>query len=79
MNCINDASWILNTNTLNSNRSTFPIPYFPPVQPVLSNQTLTLCSFIFLRSKSAYAWGFKGKNASPKHAENVGVGSLIPC
>ena len=33
---------------------------------------------IFLTSSSAYFVGCNSRNACPKHAENVGVGSVIP-
>jgi hypothetical protein len=43
MNSVNDISGGFNADTLNKIKYTFPIPYFPPIHPVLTNQTLTLC------------------------------------
>ena len=79
MDCIDDSSCVGNANSLNKIKITFPTPYLPPVHPVLTNHTFTLCFVIFSCNKSAYVDGFKGKKAYPKQAEKVGVGSLIPC
>ena len=55
-----------------------PYPNLPPDQPVLINQIFELCSFIFYANNSAYLVGWNGMKASPKQAEKVGTGSLIP-
>ena len=49
-----------------------------PFQPVLTRYALAPLCFIFLTSSSAYLVGCNSRNACPKHAENVGVGSVIP-
>ena len=43
MNGINNISGSFNADTLNKRYCTFPMPYFPPIHPVLTNQTFTLC------------------------------------
>ena len=55
-----------------------PVPYGPPVQPVLTSQTGT--SHLASRSISmaAYSPGWRGMNGAPKQAENVAFGSWIP-
>ena len=53
MDCVDDVSGSFDANTLNKWMNTFPIPYFPPVHPVLTSQTLTPCSWIFLKRRSA--------------------------
>ncbi|KPC97612.1 hypothetical protein LR69_04163 [Geobacillus sp. BCO2] len=55
-----------------------PTPYGPPVQPVLTKKTRTLCSAIFCPSISAYSTAGRGKNGAPKHVENVASGSVTP-
>src|SRR6202008_3167355 len=55
-----------------------PTPYFPPTHPVFSSQTFTLFFFNFSPNNSSYFVGCKGKNAFPKQAEKVSVGSVIP-
>jgi hypothetical protein len=53
-----------------------PVPYLPPVQPVLTSQQSTLCLAIRSRSKLPYTDGSRGKNGEPKQVENSGCGSL---
>ena len=55
-----------------------PMPYTPPVIPVLINQTFAPLSFNFLPNISAYFVGCNGKNAAPKQAEKVVCGSVTP-
>ena len=55
-----------------------PTPYGPPVHPVLTSQTLTPASFIFLLNISAYLVGCNGINGAPKQAEKEGTGSTTP-
>lgn len=43
MNGVNDISGGFNADTLNKINYTFPMPYFPPIHPVLTSQTFTLC------------------------------------
>lgn len=50
----------------------------PPDHPVFISHTLVLCNLTFFASISAYKVGCNGKKASPKQAEKVGTGSLIP-
>ena len=52
----------------------FPVPF----HPVLTRYAFAPFAFIFLTSSSAYFVGCSSKNACPKQAENVGVGSVIP-
>lgn len=42
------GSSIADADALNSENSTLPTPYLPPVHPVLTSQTFTLWSLIFL-------------------------------
>lgn len=42
MDCVDDVSGRFDADTLNRYKNTFPIPYFPPVHPVLTSQTLAL-------------------------------------
>ena len=49
-----------------------------PFHPVLTRYALAPLIFIFLTNSSAYLVGCNSRNACPKHAENVGVGSVIP-
>ena len=53
-----------------------PVPYLPPVQPVLTSQQSTLCRAIRSRSKLPYTDGSRGRNGEPKQVENSGCGSL---
>ena len=52
----------------------FPVPF----HPVLTRYAFAPFASIFLTSSSAYFVGCSSKNACPKQAENVGVGSVIP-
>ena len=56
----------------------WPVPYDPPVQPVLSSHAWQPCSASFLASSSPYTVGCSGMHGAPKHAENVALGSLTP-
>src|SRR5688500_2816413 len=56
----------------------FPMPYGPPVQPVLIIHTFTLCSCILSPSILAYLPGCSGRKGAPKQALNVGLGSVTP-
>ena len=49
-----------------------------PFHPVFTRYAFAPLAFIFLTSSSPYFVGCNSKNACPKHAENVGVGSVIP-
>ena len=53
-------------------------PVAPPTQPVFSSHTFTLCFLSFSPRSSAYFVGWRGRNALPKQAENVVVGSVTP-
>src|ERR1700687_3527600 len=53
-----------------------PVPYFPPVQPVLTSQQSTPCSAMRSRSRLPYTDGSRGRNGEPKQVENSGCGSL---
>ena len=55
-----------------------PVPYGPPVQPVLTSQTGTSSRSRRSISMCAYSPGWRGMNGAPKHAEKVAFGSLIP-
>ena len=55
-----------------------PVPYAPPLQPVLTSQTRAWCCFIFAASSSAYLFGCQTRNGPPKHGENVACGSVTP-
>ena len=55
-----------------------PMPWLPPLQPVLMSQTFTLCSFIFCASNSAYFAGCQTRNGAPKQVLNVAEGSVTP-
>ena len=49
-----------------------------PFQPVFTRYALApLCSMRFT-SSSAYLVGWSDRNAAPKQAEKVGVGSVMP-
>ena len=52
----------------------FPVPF----HPVLTRYAFAPLFSIFLTSSSAYFVGCSSRNACPKQAENVGVGSVIP-
>src|SRR5881227_4311419 len=56
----------------------FPVPWAPPLQPVLTSQTRALYCFIFAASNSAYLLGCQTRNGPPKHGENVADGSFTP-
>ena len=49
-----------------------------PFHPVFTRYALAPLFSIFLTNSSAYFVGCNSKNACPKQAENVGVGSVIP-
>lgn len=49
-----------------------------PFQPVLTKYAFAPAFSIFLTNSSAYFVGCSERNAAPKHAEKVGVGSVIP-
>src|SRR5216684_1264686 len=53
-----------------------PVPYLPPVQPVLTSQQSTPCLAIRSRSRLPYTEGSRGRNGEPKQVENSGCGSL---
>src|SRR6202040_2561895 len=53
-----------------------PVPYLPPVQPVLTSQQSTSCLAISSRSMLPYTEGSRGRNGEPKQVENSGCGSL---
>ena len=49
-----------------------------PFHPVFTRYAFAPLFSIFLTSSSAYFVGCSSRNAWPKQAENVGVGSVIP-
>ena len=49
-----------------------------PFQPVFTRYAFAPLFSIFLTSSSAYLVGCSSRNAWPKQAEKVGVGSVIP-
>src|SRR6266851_4444800 len=53
-----------------------PVPYLPPVQPVLTSQQSTSCFAIKSRNRLPYTEGSRGRNGEPKQVENSGCGSL---
>src|SRR4029077_13371948 len=53
-----------------------PVPYLPPVQPVLTSQQSTPCRAIRSRSRLPYTEGSRGRNGEPKQVENSGCGSF---
>src|SRR5687768_1027091 len=55
-----------------------PVPYAPPLQPVLISHTFDLCSLSSLPSISAYLVGCHTRNTAPKHALKVACGSVTP-
>ena len=55
-----------------------PVPYGPPVHPVLTSQTRASCFEIRSPSMRAYTPGWRGRNGAPKHAEKVACGSVTP-
>ena len=55
-----------------------PVPYGPPVQPVLTSQTRASCRASRSVSIRAYSPGWRGMNGAPKQAENVAFGSFTP-
>src|SRR5688572_16680788 len=55
-----------------------PVPYAPPLQPVLISHTFDLCSWSKLPSISAYLVGCHTRNTAPKHALKVACGSVTP-
>ncbi len=56
-----------------------PVPYGPPVQPVLTSQTGTSQRRQALdEAGAAYSAGGRGMNGAPKQVENVALGSLTP-
>src|SRR5215213_3487162 len=56
----------------------FPVPYGPPVQPVLTSQTCDPCRSNRSPNRLAYRIGGSGRNGAPKHAENVALGVVTP-
>src|SRR3954451_6197020 len=55
-----------------------PVPAAPPLQPVLTSQTLAPCALIFAASNSAYLLGCQTRKGPPKQGENVACGSVTP-
>lgn len=55
-----------------------PVRKSPPIQPVFINHTCAPLFCIFFSNSCAYTSGLSGKNTSPKHAENVATGVVIP-
>jgi hypothetical protein len=55
-----------------------PVPNDPPLQPVLTSQTLAPCCFIFWARSSAYLDGCQTRNGPPKQGEKVASGSVTP-
>ncbi len=55
-----------------------PVPYGPPVQPVLTSQTGTSQRSSRSTSIAAYSPGWRGMNGAPKQVEKVAFGSLTP-
>jgi hypothetical protein len=54
-----------------------PVPYLPPVQPVLTSQQSTRRGGDQLRSRLPYSEGWRGMNGAPKQVENsVASGSV---
>ena len=49
-----------------------------PFQPVFTRYAFAPLLFIFLTSSSPYLVGCSSRNAWPKQAEKVGVGSVMP-
>ena len=49
-----------------------------PFQPVLTRYAFAPTAFILFTSSSPYFVGWSERNAAPKHAEKVGVGSVMP-
>ena len=49
-----------------------------PFHPVFTKYAFAPVLSIFLTSSSAYFVGCNDRNAAPKQAEKVGVGSVIP-
>ena len=52
----------------------FPVPF----HPVFTRYAFAPFDSIFFTSYSAYFVGCSSRNACPKQAESVGVGSVIP-
>src|SRR4029079_3598181 len=55
-----------------------PTPYFPPVQPVLTNPQSAPPSAMRFLSRFPYTDGGRGMNAAPKQVLKVAVGSVTP-
>ena len=55
-----------------------PTPGGPPVQPVFTSHTGTLCRSNRSPSKSAYRFGGSGRNGAAKQVLNVASGSVTP-
>ena len=55
-----------------------PMPYFPPVQPVLTSQQSTPPLAMRLFSRLPYTVGLRGMNGAPKQVEKVASGSVTP-
>src|SRR5687767_13177082 len=56
----------------------FPVPYAPPLHPVLISHTFDLCCSRSLPSISAYFVGGHTRKTAPKHALKVACGSVTP-
>ena len=55
-----------------------PTPYRPPVQPVLTSQTLEPWRWILSPRSSAYTVGGCGRKGAPKQALKAARGSVTP-
>jgi hypothetical protein len=55
-----------------------PVPYAPPLHPVLTSHTFDPCSRSFSPSMRAYLVGCHTRNTAPKQALNVACGSVTP-
>jgi hypothetical protein len=55
-----------------------PVPYLPPVHPVLMSQQLACVSSIFWANMLAYLEGLQTMKGWPKQVEKVGDGSVTP-
>src|SRR6187455_3637585 len=53
-----------------------PVPYPPPLQPVLMSQHVALCLRTLAERRSAYCTGGSGRKGAPKHVEKVAEGSF---
>ena len=55
-----------------------PTPYGPPLHPEFTIHACALCFSSLSLSSSAYLVGQRVRNAAPKHALKVALGSVIP-